>query len=458
VLESLGYSSQLGQDLFLDRHVFAELSGGVVVDVGAHDGVTFSNSVFFERARGWTAVCIEPNPTVFAALQENRPDAACVQSAIGAAAGSAEFTAITGYGEMLSGLTDRLGSRHNARIDRDISRHGGSKTTIEVEVRRLDSILREHGIRKVDLLTIDVEGGEDSLRLAIRLDVIGDRIHADFTGTSPVLNMGINVPIGYSKAFVVYAVKCVTTPAIPNNIGCVTPITVSAPDNCILNALPPYPTGGRHVIGHFVNPLTMGALAQIVPDKVQAESGMMSLVNIQGRHRDGRGVSSIYFSSGGFGALKGIDGLPTMPSPSNMTGTPVEVWEDITGMSVRRKALLANSGGPGEFRGGLGQVIELVNDTGNELTISCLSGRTQFAAQGLAGGQPGALRACLINGTAVHPKGRYFLKPGDVLTLVEPGGGGFGPAEKRAPARLADDMREGFVTLEAARRDYGFSG
>jgi N-methylhydantoinase B len=354
----------------------------------------------------------------------------------------------------------------------------------EVAARLLVEFLEEYGLADIDAVAdaivansekalrtaiaampdgtyhhaIDVEGGEDSLRLAIKLEVIGDRIHADFTGTSPVLNMGINVPIGYTKAFVVYAVKCVTTPAIPNNIGCVTPITVSAPDNCILNALPPYPTGGRHVIGHFVNPLTMGALAQIVPDKVQAESGMMSLVNIQGRHRDGRGVSSIYFSSGGFGALKGIDGLPTMPSPSNMTGTPVEVWEDITGMTVRRKALRADSGGPGEFRGGLGQEIEMVNDTGNELTISCLSGRTQFAAQGLAGGAAGALRACLINGEAVHPKGRYFLKPGDVLTLVEPGGGGFGSAARRAPERVAEDVREGFVTVEAARRDYGFTG
>jgi N-methylhydantoinase B len=305
---------------------------------------------------------------------------------------------------------------------------------------------------------IDIEGGAESLRLAVRLDVMGDRIHADFTGTSGALDMGINVPINYAKAFVVYAVKCVTTPAIPNNIGCVTPITVSAPDNCILNALPPYPTGGRHVIGHFVNPLVMGALAQIVPDKVQAESGMMSLVNIQGRHRDGRGVSSIYFSSGGFGALKGLDGLPTMPSPSNMTGTPVEVWEEISGMTVRQKALRPDSGGPGEFRGGLGQIIEMVNDTGNELTVSCLAGRTQFAAQGFAGGGAGALRAWLINGTAVHPKGRYFLKPGDVLTLVEPGGGGFGPAARRGRARIEDDLREDFVTPEGARRDYGHDG
>ena len=302
---------------------------------------------------------------------------------------------------------------------------------------------------------IDVEGGTESLKLAVRLDIDGDRIHADFNGTSPPLNMGINVPINYSKAFVVYAVKCVTTPALPNNIGCVTPITVSAPDDCILNAKPPYPTGGRHVIGHFVNSLVMGALAQVVPDLVQAESGMMSLVNIQGRRRDGRGISSIYFSSGGFGALKGIDGLATMPSPSNMTGTPVEVWEEISGMTVRRKALLPDSGGAGEFRGGLGQVIELVNDTGSELTVSCLSGRTQFPAQGIAGGRPGSLRACKIDGEAVHPKGRYFLQPGSILTLVEPGGGGFGPPSRRAPASVAQDLSEGFVTRDGLKREYG---
>ncbi len=302
---------------------------------------------------------------------------------------------------------------------------------------------------------IDIEGGADSLRLAVAMTVAGDSIHADFSGTSHAIDMGINVPLAYAKAFAVYAVKCVTTPATPNNYGCVVPITASAPDNCILNALPPYPTGGRHVIGHFVNPLMMGALAQVVPEAVQADSGMLSLVNIQGRRRDGRGVSSIYFSSGGFGALKGIDGAPTMPNPSNMTGTPVEVWEDITGVTVRRKALLPDSGGAGEFRGGLGQEIELVNDTGNDLTVSCLSGRTQFPALGMAGGRPGSLRAVGVNGTAVHPKGRYILKPGDVLTLVEPGGGGFGDPARRDPRRIAADLRDGHVTPDGARRDYG---
>jgi len=174
-LQPLGYSSQLGQDLLLDRHVFAGMAGGVVVDVGAHDGVTFSNSVFFERARGWTAVCVEPNPKVFAKLQLNRPTAKCLQCAVGSSAGIAEFTAITGYGEMLSGLTGMLGSRHSERIDKDISRHGGSKETISVEIRRLDTILHEAAIRKVDLLTVDVEGGELSVLDSLSLNEFGVR-------------------------------------------------------------------------------------------------------------------------------------------------------------------------------------------------------------------------------------------------------------------------------------------
>jgi N-methylhydantoinase B len=301
---------------------------------------------------------------------------------------------------------------------------------------------------------IDIEGGSGPLRLAVTMTIAGDTIHADFTGTSGAIPMGINVPINYAKAFVVYTVKCVTTPETPNNLGAVLPITVSAPDDCILNAKPPFPTGGRHVIGHFVTPLMMGALAKVVPDRVQADSGMLSLVNIQGRRKDGRGVSSIYFSSGGYGALLGLDGAPTTPSPSNMTGTPVEVWEEISGMTVLSKALRPDSGGPGAARGGLGQEIVLRNDSGGELTVSCISGRSEFPALGFAGGRPGALRAVEINGTSVHPKGRYFLAPGDILTLIEPGGGGFGDPALRPPEALAADLEAGHVTREGAARDY----
>ena len=300
-----------------------------------------------------------------------------------------------------------------------------------------------------------IEARDEPLTLACRVAVEGDGMAVDFTGTSPIIGMGINVPMTYSAAFACYAVKCVTVPGIPNNVGCVTPITVTAPENCILNAVAPAPTGGRHVVGHYVNSLVLGALAEAIPDQVQAESGMLTLINVQGRHRDGRGVSSIYFTCGGFGALAGTDGAPATPSPTNMSGTPVEAWENLTSMTIARKALLTDSGGPGRNRGGLGQEIALVNDSGHDLTISCFGGRTEFPARGMMGGGDGSLRQYRINGEAVHPKGRYVLAEGDGIVITEAGGGGFGDARQRDPEALRRDVEDGAVSREAAFSDYG---
>ncbi|HSV20266.1 MAG TPA: hydantoinase B/oxoprolinase family protein [Casimicrobiaceae bacterium] len=302
--------------------------------------------------------------------------------------------------------------------------------------------------------SIDLEGQDGPLTLACQVELRDGDVHADFSGTSASIPWAINVPLCYTRAMTCYAVKVLTTPRIPNNEGSVRPIHVSAPAGCILNAVPPSPTGGRHIVGHFVVPLVFAALAEAVPDRVQADSGMLNLINVQGRTRDGRGVSSIFFASGGYGALAGLDGAPTTPSPSNMTGSSIEVWENLTGMQVARKELLPDSGGPGEFRGGLGQRIELVNDSGADMTISCLAGRTQFPPAGVLGGTAGGLREIRINGEVVHPKGRYLLQPGDRVTTLEAGGGGYGDPKRRTREAILADYRAGFVTREAALRDY----
>ena len=103
--------------------------------------------------------------------------------------------------------------------------------------------------------TLDIEGIDDALRLACRAEVDGGGIELDFAGTSPPVDRGINVPFCYTRAMACYAVKCLTVPGMPNNEGAVAPIRVSAPQDSILNAQPPYPTGGRHVTGHMVVPL-----------------------------------------------------------------------------------------------------------------------------------------------------------------------------------------------------------
>ncbi|MCC6869169.1 MAG: hydantoinase B/oxoprolinase family protein [Burkholderiales bacterium] len=302
--------------------------------------------------------------------------------------------------------------------------------------------------------SIQIEGQDGPLTLSVAVTLVNGEAIADFSGTSDAIQHAINVPLCYTRAMTCYAIKCLTTPRIPNNEGSVRPIALRAPTGCLLHAQPPSPTGGRHIVGHFVVPLIFGALADIVPDRVQADSGMLNLINVQGATRDGRGVSSIFFAAGGFGALAGQDGAPTTPSPSNMTGSSIEIWEDLTGIFIESKALLADSGGPGEFRGGLGQRIEFVNDSGHAMSIAFLAGRTEFPPLGVRGGRPGRLREVRVNGEIADPKGRYILAPGDRLTTFEAGGGGYGDPALRSAEALARDIAMGFVTPESARIDY----
>ena len=303
--------------------------------------------------------------------------------------------------------------------------------------------------------TVQIEGPEGPIALAVRLDVRDGALRADFDGTGASVRRGINVPFCYTRAMTLYTTKCVTVPELPNNGGMTAPITAVAPQGCLLNARPPSPTGARHMVGHYVAPLVFGALAEAAPDRVQADCGLMNLLTIQGRHRDGHAVSTIYFAAGGFGALSGHDGAETLPGPSNMAVVPVEVWEALTSTSIESKRLLADSGGAGAARGGLGQEVVIRNDTGHPLTVLCMANRTEFEAQGLAGGKPGGRREHRINGEVVDPRGRLRLAPGDRITLIEAGGGGYGDPRQRDRERVRSDVANGFVTPEAARREYG---
>jgi N-methylhydantoinase B len=212
------------------------------------------------------------------------------------------------------------------------------------------------------------------------------------------------------------------------------------------------------MIGHFVSPLVFGALAEAVPDSIQADCGMLDLMTFQGRHRDGHDVSTIYFASGGFGALAGLDGAETTPGPSNMAVVPVEVWETLTSTTVERKELLPDSGGAGAWRGGLGQEVVIRNDSGHIMTVFCMANRTEFPPLGLMGGANGRARQHRVNDVTVDPKGHYELAPGDRITMIEAGGAGYGDPGERAPDAIKADLEEGFVTPEGAARDYDFSG
>lgn len=302
---------------------------------------------------------------------------------------------------------------------------------------------------------IQIEGIDEPITLACAVEIAGDGIIIDFAGTGGCVRRGINVPYCYTNAMSLYSMKCLTSWDLPNNEGATAPIKVVAPDGCILNAQPPFPTGGRHSVGHFVSPLLFGAMKDAAPDLVQADTGMIDILNFRGTHRNGGAFSTMWFSAGGFGAVKGHDGPNVTPGPSNMAAVPVEVWEDVTATLIEKKTLLTDSGGAGEARGGLGQEVVFRNDTGQPLTVFSMANRTEFAPLGFGAGQNGARRAHRLNGRPIHPKGQHVLAPGDRLTILQAGGGGFGDPRRRPKAKLLRDVAEGFVSREAAALDYG---
>ncbi len=331
----------------------------------------------------------------------------------------------------------------------DLSRaiRGQSETAMRAKIRELGQGTYRNSIQ--------VEGFDGPCDYVVRIDVQGDSVAYDFTGTSGCVRAAVNVPFCYTNAMALHAIKSLLLPNIPNNAGSIAPISVFAPPGCILNALHPFATGGRHAMGHFVTPLVYGALAQALPDRVQAGSGMMNLINFQGVRRDERPFSTLYFGAGGYGALQHLDGWCTLPHPSNMATVPVEVWETLTHTTIESKRLLPDTGGPGQWRGGLGQEVVLRNDTGHLITTLGMGNRTMFPARGLFGAGDGALRMHAIDGKTVHAKGRNELAPGQRMRIVEAGGGGFGDPKARAPSAIAEDVAQGYVSANMAREKYG---
>ncbi len=297
---------------------------------------------------------------------------------------------------------------------------------------------------------LDTDGYDKPVRLAARVSVAGDVVHVDFTGSAPVSRWGINVPVIYTKAYASYALKCVIAPDIPNNWASLQAFTISSPEN-ILNAPRPAPVSVRHVIGHLVPDLVLGALAKALPGQVLAE-GAASLWNIHMSVRpaagqSGRRAEILMFNSGGMGARPGLDGLSATAFPSGVMTMPIEATEHTGPIVVWRKELRPDSGGDGTHRGGLGQVIEIEPLPGHEFDFSAMFDRVNHPAKGRDGGGPGAAgRVALDDGTVLKPKGWQHVPAGRRLILNLPGGGGFGDPARRSHADRQADLVKGYVT------------
>ncbi len=332
----------------------------------------------------------------------------------------------------------------------------------DVVVERTERAMRERiaALRDGDYrYGCEIDGFDAPVHIEATVRVRGDALVVDYAGSSPTVGHGINVAFNYTAGYTTYGVKCLISPDVPNNEGSFRPVTVTAPEGCILNAPYPCAIGGRHLVGHFLPSAVSAALADALPERVIAP-GADALWDTQIFGEDpktGKRFTYVWFSTGGTGALPTKDGLSATAFPSGIAGVPAEVIEALSPVVVKRRELRCDSGGPGEFRGGLGQILELAVQGDRPFLFSGLYERIDHPAPGLHGGRPGGAGTLATNQPEIllRAKARVPLPAGTEITLGLPGGGGYGPPWRRDPARVLADVRDGYVSLERARTDYG---
>ena len=285
--------------------------------------------------------------------------------------------------------------------------------------------------------------GNVSIHITVNVSIQGETALVDFTGSAPQKPGGINAVYAITLSAVHYVFRCMLGMDVPNNAGCLIPITVVAPPGTIINALPPASVAGGNVeTSQRIVDVLLGALAQAEPEKVPAASqGTMNNISIGGNLSPGNArvgsfndKSFAYYETigGGMGARPSADGPSAIHSHmTNTLNTPIEALEYAYPLRVHRYAVRSGTGGNGRFRGGDGIIREL------EVLVDCqvtlLTERRSFHPYGLAGGEAGMTgENVLIRdgiGSLLPGKGTLDLKAGDILSIRTPGGGGFGVPE-----------------------------
>ena len=308
-----------------------------------------------------------------------------------------------------------------------------------------------------------VDGYDHPLTLEAALTISDTGIHVDFTGTSDAVKRGINVPIAYTTAYTCFGLGCVVAAHIPNNAGSLAPLTVSAPPGCILNAQKPAPVSIRHIIGQMLPDMVFGCLRQAIPDRVPAE-GTSCIWNIIVRgvrpkmEGPNHGYALAITTNGGTGARPRQDGLSATAYPSGVHGTPVEIAEIQSPLMFWRKEFRPDSGGAGQQRGGLGQIMEIENRDEAPFELLAAFDRIQYPPRGRDGGADGAAGYVgLGSGQVLRGKGLQVIPPGERLVVLTPGGGGLGDPAARDPGMVAADLGNGLISPETAARHHGMA-
>jgi len=408
-------------------------------------------------------------------------------------------------GKRLVAMMDEFGLEHLDDLAKHVLDHSR-----EASLEAINKL--PHGTYTNSMMVDGINGVPMELKAKLTIGPTG--IDVDFAGSAGVVQLGINVPLCYTEAYTSFGVKCIVAPHVPNNWASLATIRVTAPEGCILNAKHPLPVAGRSIIGQMLPDVVFGCLQQAIPDGVPAEGtsclwnvrlmGGMGRVDgdsekllkatpfaVTGFHSGGTGarpkldgLSATAFpsgvrnvpveitetiapvlvwnkeyrqDSGGTGARPKLDGLSATAFPSGVRNVPVEITETIAPVLVWNKEYRQDSGGAGEFRGGLGQVMEIETAEDMPFAISSSYDRVVFPPRGRLGGlngMTGKIEA-VHSGRQLPPKASSSIPVGERLRISMPGGGGYGDPHKRPPERVADDVERGLVSAQSARDHYG---
>ncbi|HLF67847.1 MAG TPA: hydantoinase B/oxoprolinase family protein [Gaiellaceae bacterium] len=269
--------------------------------------------------------------------------------------------------------------------------------------------------------------GEDALEtlsgllpLRATVTIAGDAIEIDFEGTAPQHTGNLNCPLAVTRSACFYVVRCLTAPDLPASGGAFVPVTVRAPEGCVVNARPPAAVAaGNTETSSRVVDTVFGAFAQAIPVPAQGQGTMNNVVFGNERFT--------YYETigGGQGACPDADGPSGVHvAMSNTLTTPIEALELSYPLRVERYELRLGSGGNGLHRGGEGVVREL--RALERCRLSLLTQRRALAPRGTAGGGGGLAGRNLLNGEELPAFATVDLEPGDVLRIETPGGGGWG--------------------------------
>lgn len=300
--------------------------------------------------------------------------------------------------------------------------------------------------------------GTPPIKLNVTVEVKGDEMIIDFTGTDPQVPAGINIYLTYNRAYTMAGVKAVLAPQIPMNEGGWRPVKVTAPEGCFVNAKTGAPCGGRAIIGPVITTIVTTALAPLFPDR--SLGGYSNLMHLSwgGRNpKTGDTIASVLSFYGGHGASSSADGTEDA-GPYIASNMPVEVWESKVPTRIESFTIVPDSGGAGKYRGSI-SVRKDIRVLFHECRFNVGTVRTKFGPPGIFGGKPGGVSSVDIyrdgDKQEIGGMANSHFQYNDVLTVISAGGGGYGNPLERDIQLIEEDVARGYVSIEGALRDYG---